>query len=404
MSTRIFVVDDNEMNLKLTAGVLKADGFEVAAAVNGEEALAAIGPAQPSLAILDVMMPDMDGYELCRRLRQRPDTANIPIIILTGLTELDERLKAFEAGADDFIAKPFQPKELLARVKVLLRRAAPSETAAAETRGEMLAVFSLRGGIGVSTLAANLSIGFAQVWSYPIALVDLALVNGQSALMLDLPLRNSWGDLAPIRAGEIDAEVVHRVLLRHESGVQVLAAPPRPEEAEALKGEQVQGVLEILHRQFEYILLDLPHDFNATTLAALDSADRILLVTAPELAAVRCASAALDVFERLEYPKEKIDLVLNWTFKGKGLSRTEIEKVLKREIRIVIPHAADTLVTALTFGRSSVFTEPDGPVGALFEDLSYYWSKENHKQTPPDHPKEGYVRVLERSRKRQEKS
>ncbi len=110
------------------------------------------------------------------------------------------------------------------------------------------------------------------------------------------------------------------------------------------------------------------------------------------------------MFERLEYPKEKIDLVLNWTFKGKGLSRTEIEKVLKREIRIVIPHAADTLVTALTFGRPSVFTEPDGPVGALFEDLAYYWSKENHKQTPPDPPKEGYVRVLERSRKRQEKS
>lgn len=404
MSVRIFVVDDDEMNLKLTAGVLKADGFEVSAAGSGEQALAVIGQVQPSLAILDVMMPDMDGYELCRRLRQRPDTAAIPIIILTALSELDERLKAFEAGADDFIAKPFQPRELLARVKVLLRRTALPEAAVAETRGEMLAVFSLRGGIGVSTLAANLSIGFAQIWPHPVALVDLALVNGQSALMLDVPLRNSWGDIAPIRAAEIDAEVVHRVLLRHEAGVQVLAAPRRPEEAETLQGEQVQRVLEILRRQFEYILLDLPHDFNTTTLTALDSADRVLLITAPELAAVRCASAALDVFERLEYPKEKIELVLNWTFKGKGLSRAEIEKVLKREIRIVVPHAADTLVSALTLGRPVVFTEPGGPVGALFEDLAYYWSKEAHKQAPPASPKEGYLRVFERSKRRQEKA
>ncbi len=212
------------------------------------------------------------------------------------------------------------------------------------------------------------------------------------------------GDIAPIRAEEIDAEVVHRVLLRHESGVQILAAPRRPYEAESLQDQQVGRVLDILRRQSDYIVLDLPHDFTASTLAALDSADRILLVTAPELAAVRCASAALDVFERLEYPKEKIELVLNWTFKGKGLSRAEIEKVLRREIKIVIPHASDTLVSALTFGRPAVFADPAGPVGALFEDLAYYWSKENHKQTPPTPPKEGYLRVLERSKKRQEKA
>lgn len=403
MSVRIFVVDDDEMNLKLAAGVLKADGFDVSTAGSGEAALAAIGQVRPSLAILDVMMSDMDGYELCRRLRQHPDTANMPIIILTALNELDERLKAFDSGADDFIAKPFQPKELLARVKVLLRRTALPMAAGPEVQGEATAVFSLRGGVGVSTLAANLAIGFAQVWPYNAALVDLALVNGQSALMLDVPLRNHWGDIAPIRSEEIDAEVVNRVLLRHESGVRVLAAPRRPEEAESLQGSQVVRVLDVLRREFEYILLDLPHDFNATTLAALDYADRILLVTAPELAAVRCASAALDVFERLEYPKEKVELVLNWTFKGKGLSRMEIEKVLKREIKIVIPHAADTLVTALTFGRPPVFTEPDGPVGALFEDLAYYWSRKNHKQAPPDPPREGYVRVVERARKRQEK-
>lgn len=401
MPVKILVVDDNEMNRKMVSAILGKEGYEVVTACDAADALQILDVVTPALAILDVMMPDMDGFELCRRLRRRPDTAALPIIILTALSELDERLKAFEAGADDFMAKPFQPQELAARVKVLLRRAAPQVAMRPETRAEVTALFSLRGGVGVSTLATNLSIGLAQVWAQPVALVDLSLVNGVSALMLDLPLRNSWADLANIKAEEIDQEVVGRVLLKHASGVHVLAAPRRPEDAELLSGEQVERALDVLSHQVHYLVLDLAHDFSEVTLTALDKADRILLLLSPELAAVRCASIALDAFRRVGYAAEKIHLVLNWTFKGKGLPRAEIEKTLGQKIEVVFPYAEDTLVAALTLGKPPTFVEPTGPVGALFEDLAYYWSKEEHKKTPPQPLPEGYVRVRERAKAKQ---
>jgi pilus assembly protein CpaE len=407
MPAKIFVVDDNEMNLKLVSAVLKKEGFEVFTAVSAEEALRTIVGVSPNLAILDVMMPDMDGYELCRRLRAIPQISSIPIIMLTALSALNERLKAFDAGADDFIAKPFQPLELTARVKVLLRHAVSQSRREGNAQGEVTAVFSLRGGVGVSSLAANLSIGFAQIWSQPVALVDLALVNGMSALMLDLSLRNSWGDLASIQANEIDREVIDRVLLKHDSGVSVLAAPRFPQDAERLDGEQVARVLQLLRKEYHYLVLDLAHDFSAPNLAALDEADRIVLMMAPELASVRCASMALHAFQQLNYPDKKIVLVLNWVFKGQGLPRLEIEKTLEHKIDMVVPYAEITLVTALTLGKPPVFAAPASPLGALFEDMAYLWSKEEQKNNPPQTLPEGYLRVRERSermRSKQKKS
>jgi pilus assembly protein CpaE len=397
----IYVVDDNELNLKMVSAALKAVGYEIATAQNAAEVLLNIGTVRPVLAILDVMMPDMDGYELCRRLRSRPETSNIPIIILTTLSELDERLKAFEAGADDFIAKPFNPQELQARVKVLLRRFTPQEAPVTTLQAETTAVFSLRGGVGVSTVATNLSVGLAQVWPSPVCLVDMALVSGQSALMLDIPLRNSWGDLAGVRVDEIDSEIIQRILLSHESGLRVLACPKRFEDAELLGVDQVQRTLSLLKSQFEYLVFDLPHDFSAITVAALDAADRIVLLLSPELSSVRCASIALEVFDKLNYPPEKIKLLLNWTFPGKGLARVEIEKAIKRKVDIVLPNVGDALVSALTYGKPPVFQDPNGAIGALFEDLAYHWSKESHRSSSPQPAKDGYKRVRERARARQ---
>ena len=401
MTDTIYVVDDNEINLKMVSAALKFVGYEVITAQNAAEVLSNIETVRPVLAILDVMMPDMDGYELCRQLRSRPDTAQIPIIILTTLSELDERLKAFEAGADDFIAKPFNPQELQARVKVLLRRFVPQEAPVTTLQAETTAVFSLRGGVGVSTVATNLSVGLAQIWPLPVCLVDMALINGQSALMLDVPLRNGWGDLVNIRVGEIDSEILQRILLSHESGLRLLACPKRFEDAELLGVEQVQRTLNLLKSQFEYLVLDLPHDFSEITIAALDAADRIVLLLSPELSSVRCASIALEVFAKLNYPPEKIKLLLNWTFPGKGLARTEIEKAIKRKVDIVLPNVGDALVSALTYGKPPVFQEPNGAIGALFEDLAYHWSKESHRSSAPQTIKDGYKRVRERARARQ---
>ncbi len=405
MSTRILVVDDTELNLKMVGSILQKDGYEVITARNGVEALEVIKTAPPALAILDVMMPDMDGYTLCGLLRQTPTTAKIPIIILTALSGVDDKIKAFDSGADDFLAKPFEPQELRARIKVLLRRV--SERAAVQSNvvtGKVIAVFSLRGGVGVSMLSSNLAASLSQIWGSPAVLVDLAFMNGQSALLLDLPLRNTWADLGRSLANEMDIDLINSVLLHHDAGVYVLASPRRPEDAEAVTAEHVQRAIGLLRTYYHYIILDLPHDFSETTLAGLDMADQILLMLAPETASVRCAANALGTFTQLDYPPEHTAMILNWPFKGKGLPRAGIESALKKEMDVVIPYAGDAVVSSIMFGKPSALQTPLDPLGAFLEDLAYLYSKEEHKQIPPESAGEGLKRVKERIQSRQEKS
>lgn len=117
---RILIVDDDRPSLKMTAFLLREEGYTVYTADNGQEALRMIDDKQPDLLVLDVMMPGMDGWEVTRHLRR---TTNLPILILSAKGETSDRVFGLDLGADDYLAKPFEPSELLARVRAVLRRA-----------------------------------------------------------------------------------------------------------------------------------------------------------------------------------------------------------------------------------------------------------------------------------------
>lgn len=129
MAKRILVVDDEIRLVHLVRGYLEQDGYAVATAANGREALLVSREFEPDLIVLDLMMPDLDGWEFMRYLRRERDT---PVIMLTARVDENDRIVGLEMGADDYLTKPFSPRELVARVRAVLRRAQPIEMPVSE--------------------------------------------------------------------------------------------------------------------------------------------------------------------------------------------------------------------------------------------------------------------------------
>jgi two-component system phosphate regulon response regulator PhoB len=127
MAPEVLVVEDEPDIRGLIVHHLQRDGFRCRAVGNGPDALAAVRAAPPDLVVLDVMLPGMDGLEVCRRLRADATSAAVPIIMLTAKADEVDRVVGLELGADDYVAKPFSPKELVARVRAVLRRARAPE-------------------------------------------------------------------------------------------------------------------------------------------------------------------------------------------------------------------------------------------------------------------------------------
>jgi DNA-binding response OmpR family regulator len=127
MPEKILIVDDDVDTLRLVGLMLQRQGYQIVAASSGHQALNMATTEKPDLIILDVMMPDLDGYEVTRQLRGSPATASIPIIMFTAKSQVDDKVTGFEVGADDYLTKPTQPRELFAHVKAVLSRGAKSK-------------------------------------------------------------------------------------------------------------------------------------------------------------------------------------------------------------------------------------------------------------------------------------
>jgi len=406
MTKKVLLVDDDEILRKMMNTLLTKQGFDIITVEDGPKTLEKLNTTHPDIILLDVMMPGMDGFTVCREIRANPATARIPIIMLTALDSVENKVKGFEAGADDYLAKPCDTAELVARINVNIRRAetiAPQVTApatpAAREAARTIAVFSLRGGSGVSTIAVNLAAGLSQLWEMQVALVDMVSVAGQTALFLNQSLRNTWADLC--KMDMIDEEAVLSAMLPHESHLRTLASPRRPEESELLTPEKVRRTIEILRFTFPYVVLDMPHDLSERSLTALDQSDVILVITQPEIASLRAASMAMEIFEDLKYNEQKkIYIILNWTFPRHGLVFKDIERMLKSKIDLILPYAADEFISALNVGNPPVLSEPEGSLGVIFEDIAMALSKDSQREVRPVEPTLAWKRVAGRMRKK----
>lgn len=397
---RVLVIDDEPMNHQLVARALLSLQCEMHFAENGKNGISQARSLKPDVIITDVVMPDINGYEVTRILRREPQFAATPILVLTAQSGLQDKLKSFEVGADDHLTKPFEPVELAVRVSALLRRAEAARSlrmdAAAHEGARMIVVHSLRGGIGSSSLAVNLGVGLSALWRKPAILLDLTMTAGQVALMLNMTLKRTWADLAHYGPGELDEAALSSIISAHESGLHFIAAPTFPSEAETLRGETLGAALQLVKAQYEYVIADLPHDFSDAALQALDRADLILLLASPDMASIRAVTAALDTYDKLDYPKERIKFVLNAIFPHSNLSKEKLESALGMTAFVTIPYTRDVFVEAINLGQPVITHSAGTPISNLLEDLAFHVSKEADRKARPEDPTEAWNRVYAR--------
>jgi pilus assembly protein CpaE len=383
---RVLLIDDEQFYFKLIRKTLKEADYALEYAQTGSEGLAKISAFQPELIIVDLKLPEMDGFQILERLKRDPKFSFIPVIVITVKDELSEKLKAFEMGADDYLVKPFQPEELVARMGILARRGKVIQYAQQmepKTNATMLAIHSLRGGLGCSSIAINLGLAFQKLWGQKTLLVDGVLTAGQVALMLDAKPNATWENIVGISADHIDDAVVNEMMCSHKSGVRYIASPRYPIAADTFSSEQLNVFLEYLKSSNDFIIIDTPHDFSDMTIHLLSMSATILLLMAPEMASLRTTMSALEIYDRLGVPPDKVQIILNNNSSNPAIKQAQLEKVLKRPINFVLPYEAGEVNRALNFGQPFILSNPDLPICLALEKMAYALSDESHKAIPP---------------------
>ena len=366
---RVLFVDDEEQIRKLLSTWLTRHGYEVSVANDGWEALKAIRSKAPELVITDVNMPNMNGFELTRRMRADHRTARIPVIMLSARKQADDVLTGYAEGADEYIPKPVEMAVLAAKIEVLIRRFRTTKGDVAAKRGGNVVLFLHgKGGVGCTTLAVNAAVALAATTIYRVSLLDLNLEFGNAPMLMNLTPPRTLADLAEDSHEQLDEATFGRYLEQDRTGVRVLAGCDVPERAELVTVPAVQQAVDHLQMQSDYVIVDAPASFSQQVLAALDVADAVVVITAAHLPSLKATKETLDVLEKLSYPKERAVLVVNRTSSA-GLEMEHVARFFNRKPDIVVPYT-EACDDAADRGRPLAVLHPDSAATKAIRDLA----------------------------------
>ena len=371
MAAKILVVDDDPDVQRHLGYALRQEGYDVAIASDGAEGFRLWSQESPALILLDVMLPKLDGYQVATKIRaEEGKGTHVPIIMLTAESEVEQKIRGLRAGADDYLVKPFHPAELLARIKSLLARFAPKDVLVGRPPlGRVQAFYGAKGGVGTTTIAINAAIALHRELGRRVCLMDANLQFGDHRVFLDLGLdRKSVVDV--VTAPSIDVDLLRNVVVKHDSGIDLLLAPPSPETAELVQPPQMSQILEVLRSLYDYVVVDVDKRLDEVNLAVFDAADPIFVVMTADLSCLKNVRLVLETLGHLGYEQGKVRLVLNRSNAFTGISVKNAEGALKRTINFQVLNEYRGAISALNSGAPVMFTKADSPLGRSFLDFA----------------------------------
>lgn len=275
-------------------------------------------------------------------------------------------IEVIRAGAVEFLRRPVQAGDLAAALEKLLRLRRPTQQV--PRAGRITSVFSTKGGLGVTTLATNLAVCLAERAPGRTILIDLD--TRQSDVATFLNLRPTYSVMDALDNPErLDASFLQGLVVRHASGLVVLPAPTRIERGQ-LVAEQVQVMVEVIRSQFDHVVLDLRHDLDPGTIAALEASDSILFLTSLTVSALRSAAAGLAAFRHLGLNLARVKIVIMREGTGEDVTLKHAQETLGVPIHWRTPSDYPTVVSAINRGEPVVTASPRSKIARNLRELA----------------------------------
>jgi pilus assembly protein CpaE len=371
MAARILVVDDDLNIQRLLTYTLRQEGYEVILASDGTEGLRMWESEAPALVLLNVALPRLDGYQVATRIRQQEGSgAHVPIIMLTGEREIEQKVRGLRAGADDYLVKPFHPAELVARIRSLLTRFTPRGSEAVQApMGRILAFYGAKGGVGTTSIAINAAIALHQDMDRRVCLVDGNLQFGDHRVFLDLGM-DKKSIVDAVGAPSIDSDLLRNVVVTHDSGVDLLLAPPSPETAELVTQAHMLRILDVLAGMYDYVIVDIDKRLDDVNLGVIEQAETVYVVMTADLSCLKNVRLVLETIGHLGYGSEKIELVLNRSNAFTGINVKNAESALRRTITHQIVNEYRRSISALNSGAPFIVDKGKSVLGRSVLDFA----------------------------------
>ncbi len=378
MGAKVLIVDDDLESLKLIGLMLQRRGYQIVAAQGGAQAMLRADSEQPDLIILDIMMPDMDGFEVCRKLRARPGTAHTPIIMFTAKTTVNDKVVGFQAGADDYLTKPIHPAELASRVEAILLRSGrtrPATEPAPLAHARIIGFMGCKGGVGTTTLALNTAMALVQegqgtLQPRKIALAEI--MTGSAAIGPQIGMTRQIGlsNLLSKRPEEINTQLIEPQLTTHTTGVKILLAPSTPRLG-SVPPAHVKAIIQQLAGQNDILLLDLGTGLDDGARAAVQMCHYIVIAIESHRVALTMAQNLMGELEALGTPRSNIGLVLvNHAPSASSFTRSAIEGMLQSSLLLVVPPAPELVFQASESGVPIILMQPNSLISIQVKELA----------------------------------
>ena len=344
-ASTILLLENDPSTDATIADILTAAGYGVSRTAVAGEALEQAPDHQ--LLIIDLADGARSAIEVCTQVRSTPALGQVPVMCVSPSDDVEERIRFLEAGADDVVARPFDARELEARVEALLLRFQRSRELVPVLGGDGLtvgrarravAVYSPKGGVGTTTIATNVAVAVASRRPDRVVLIDLALQFGGVATHLNLRPRQTLADLVRDDAAMREAELLRGYAARHNSGLHVLAAPAAPEAAESITDAHVGRILATALEAYDLVVIDAGSVLDERVLTVLEAADTIILPVYAEIAALKAMHALLEYLAETGSIALKSMLVLNNPFAREILKLRDVEGALGSKVAFELPY------------------------------------------------------------------